>query len=243
MTMEIESQRLRSPGLKRSLSALTYESGGGGEAAAHENAKKRALLGGARARAAPRLRRYERRGSFAEWEAAAAAAVPAAAVAGAAAAEEDEAARRDAHPPGGAAEARLAAVIEGSIALARSQLSHTACSSSCGVCGRGLGAEELALCLAILARRVAALSRRCSTARSETPGKAPFTTCLYERNWKLSFHASLKQIKLAIITKRRCPACRHAFNTADMGRALSFIDRNLESANKENCRAHSACML
>jgi hypothetical protein len=235
-----------SHGLKRSLSVMTYESSGSVEAAAHENAgveaKKRALLGagGARPRAAPRLQRYERSRAFAEEEEAA---VPAAAVEAAAAAAAQEAARRDAHPSGGAAEARLAAVIEGSIALARVQLSHTACSSSCGVCGRVLGAEELALCLAILSKRAAALSRRCSTARSEFPGTAAFTSCLYERNWKLSFHASLKQIKLAIITKRRCPACRHAFNTTDLGRALSFIDRNLESASTPSCRAHSACML
>lgn len=237
-------------GLKRSLSVMMYESGSGVEAAAHDNAgveaKKRARIGGARPRAAPRLQRYERCGAFAEEEESdeEAAAVPAAAVAAAAAAAEvEETVHHDAHRPGGAAEARLAAVIEGSIALARSQLSHTACSSSCGVCGRGLGAEELALCLAILAKRVAALSRRCSTARSEIPGMAAFTSGLYERNWKLSFHASLKQIKLAIITKRRCPACRHAFNTADLGRALSFIDRNLESASTPSCRAHSACML
>jgi hypothetical protein len=232
-------------GLKRSLSAMY----GSCEAAAHEDvraeSKKHVLQNPAgEVRVVSRLRRHPRAledDYEAGLDVAPAVEAVAAVVVAAAAAQEET--HREGRPPASAAETRLAAVLEGSIALARSQLSNTACSAACGVCGRDLGAEELALCLAMLAKRVAALSRRSSSSRSEVAASAAFTSCLYERQWKLSFHASLKQIKLAIITKRRCPACRHAFNTADLGRALSFIDRNLESACTPSCRAHSACML
>lgn len=131
----------------------------------------------------------------------------------------------------GLARVRRAAVCDGAARLTALQLRRTAASKSCGVCGRGLGSvAELEMCLVQLAMRAAELSSRSREAVAELDPCALYTSRLYERYCKLSFVASLKRLKLAVITKRRCPACRCSFTTADLGRALSFIDRQLETA-------------